>query len=1234
MRRRPLANRISNRAPAGPPRLRGQRSKQRPPALLALERLEDRTLPSVSMVKDINVAPASPDPAGITEVGGQIFFDAADSAHGRELWVTDGTPSGTRLVKDINPGSADSMGPAPFASSEMANVNGVLLFAADSGTDGAQLWRSDGTLSGTSLVKDIFPNSGPLDFTNLNGTLFFSAFDFTSGQELWRSDGTTAGTFRFADINPGPASSNILGLTNVNGTLYFGANDGTHGEELWRSDGTLQGTFMIQDINPGSGDSVATTSALTSTAVNGTVFFQANDGANGVELWKTTGAPGSAQLVANINPSGGSNPGNLTNVNGTLFFTANDGSSGTEVWRSDGTSGGTFRVADIAPGPASSFPFYLTNLNGTLLFEANDGINGPALWASNGSSGGTTAIRYFDPFTGTPADLVNVNGTVFFAGDDGQTGAELWRSDGTSFGTFEVKDINPGPVPAFFTNFNEPDLTNVNGTLYFSADDGTHSFQLWRSDGTWFGTSRVSAINDGTGDAFDATNPITLTNMNGTMYFRATDGTHPYALWASNGTASGTAMIADPSSGGPSGPYDLTNVSGMLFFGAFGTAGQELWRSDGTAAGTFMVKDIVSGPYSSAPSDLTNVNGTLFFWANDGIHGNELWRSDGTPSGTFMVDDINPGPGDSASFEFAARANIAGLLYFVANDGVHGNELWRSDGTPGGTFLVDDINPGSADGVNPFAFNGLPTPIVGLGSQVLFVANDGTHGSELWRTDGTARGTMMVADIAQGASSSYPASLVLLGNKVLFAANNGSGNSLWGSDGTAQGTTLLGAAGGFNSFDIANANGVAFFSAFGQLWKSDGTVAGTQMVSSKASNPVNIAAINGYVFFYATTPAAGAELWESDGTDAGTVMQGDINPGSGNSFPITQLQRGLVRVDNNLITLFFVATDGAHGLELWRDINATFGGTLTSVSVKSPGRALGRAFAALPTGTTVSITFTVAPDHALDEIFQVPGQPPLISRPGASGTIASISSTDDAYGGFALFAVGVDGNLFRLDASGWALIGGAGLSVSAGRDSSGLADAYFVLADHSLWEYRDSSGWIPDIGGPGSIESVAALRNDRAVAITTDHAVYEFDFHYGWFLLAHGDFAQTVRAEIDAFGNEVLFVETLAHGLWQHDFTGGNHWTRIGYAGSVTQISAGLDAFGLADVFYVTAANQLVEFDDAIGLKFLSAPGTVFELAGAEQNHVFLVLADLSLQQNDASNNSSSQLEPSGSAHG
>ncbi|WP_166820007.1 ELWxxDGT repeat protein [Thalassoroseus pseudoceratinae] len=424
-----------------------------------------------------------------------------------------------QLVKDINPGSDGSVN----FGSELTNVNGTLFFTADDGTNGEELWMSDGTVAGTVLVKDINPGSGSSvnlisELTNVGGTLFFRADDGINGRELWMSDGTAAGTVMVKDINPGGNSSWPNNLTNVDGTLFFTAVDGTNGEELWMSDGTAAGTVMVKDINPGTGHSVDFNSELIN--VDGTLFFTADDGTNGEELWMSNGTAASTVLVQDIRPGGGSSePTNLTNVDGTLFFSANDGANGRALWQSDGTgtAAGTMLVKDIQPGTDNAFIFgELTNVDGTLFFRADDDTNGRELWMSDGTAAGTVLVKDINPGSESsfPDDFINVDGTLFFAANDGTNGDELWMSDGTAAGTVLVKDINPG---AGGSVQSDPQLTNVGGTVFFAAIDGTNGEELWMSDGTAAGTVLVQDILPG----FLGSEPDVLTNVDGTLFFVA-----------------------------------------------------------------------------------------------------------------------------------------------------------------------------------------------------------------------------------------------------------------------------------------------------------------------------------------------------------------------------------------------------------------------------------------------------------------------------------------------------------------------------------------------------------------------------------------------------------------------------------------------------------------------------------------------------------------------------------------
>jgi ELWxxDGT repeat protein len=447
----------------------------------------------LSLVKDINTG--SDD--GLEDeldggeagafVGSTYFFPAYDETNGRELWKSDGTEAGTVLVKNIRAGSSGS------SPSKLTAVGSTLYFSARDGTNGRELWKSDGTTAGTFLVKDIRPglddeddpeSGNPEELIAVGNTLYFSANDGTNGEELWKSDGTEAGTVMVKDIRAGsnedgPYSSSPERLTAVGSTLYFAATKDGFGTELWKSDGTDSGTVLVADIIDGgsSGD------PNNLRAVENTLYFSANDGTNGRELWKSDGTEAGTVMVKNISLLGDSGPAHLTAVGTTVYFSAYDDANGDELWKSDGTEAGTVMVKDIdtgvdCSGPCSSAPEYLTAVGNTLYFSAYDDANGEELWKSDGTSGGTVLVK--DIWVGSdngssPSNLTALGSTLYFSADDGTNRRELWKSDGTGAGTSMVENINPnvgsGSAPMFFSASAS--------TLFFRADNGTVGIELW-----------------------------------------------------------------------------------------------------------------------------------------------------------------------------------------------------------------------------------------------------------------------------------------------------------------------------------------------------------------------------------------------------------------------------------------------------------------------------------------------------------------------------------------------------------------------------------------------------------------------------------------------------------------------------------------------------------------------------------------------------------------------------------
>ncbi|MBF5041630.1 HYR domain-containing protein [Aggregicoccus sp. 17bor-14] len=285
----------------------------------------------------------------------------------------------------------------------------------------------------------------------------------------------------------------------------------------------------------------------------------------------------------------------------------------------------------------------------------------------------------------------------------------------------------------------------------------------------------------------------------------------------------------------------------------------------------------------SEPASLTRSGGVTYFTADDGSAGRELWRTDDTDAGTWMVRDLFPGPRGS---EPEQLTDVRGTLYFVAHDGTFASQLWRTDGTAEGTVML-------TRSLSPAALNPRTTGLTEMGGVLYFAAApSGPYGYEddieLWRSDGTPEGTRRVFDIQPDSRGSRPEGLTAIGGVLYFSADDGlHGRELWRSDGTAAGTWLVKdlrpgtVLDGSDPRLFTALGGRVYFVAWGteggELWRTDGTAEGTVRVAPTGGYPLQVL---GDRLYYASSSAEGrSELWVSDGTGSGTRRLVDLVPG-------------------------------------------------------------------------------------------------------------------------------------------------------------------------------------------------------------------------------------------------------------------------------------------------------------------------------------------------------------------
>jgi|CXWL01.1.fsa_nt_gi ELWxxDGT repeat protein len=727
------------------------------------------------------------------------------------------------LLRDINStASGGDSSPQSFVSLE-----GLAYFWSH-GPDGtAELWRSAGTPESTERVAAC-PDCGDFVPQNVFASPATGRVYSRLSRDTFRlaaSDGTEGGTEEIFTSRLAAISwDSFLDLPERGLTLFF-VDSPWAGPEIWATDGTRAGTRPVQRIvRP------AYPQARSMLVLGGFVYFIADDGVVGPALWRSDGTPAGTSRVADLVPRSRVHPAPQLLAAGPrfLFLAGWTREHGEEAWVSDGTAAGTRRIADLVPGSKGSRVLQARAVGNQVFFVADSGRGGQELHAFDGRRVRTVSrFRHSqplaDPATPSYFDTARALGDrlVFDAFELG-LGAEPWVSDGTLGGTRILGDLCPGPCGS---------------------------------------QERMARFALGDELIFHAALPEI--------------GIEP---WITDGTPAGTRLLRDLCRGPCSSRGALLGaVDGVGLVGAEGPDGQfHLWRTDGTGGGTRRV--FVGNRQSSGALGLGDL---VLLGLDDGTTGEELWAW--RPDAQFEpVSDLLPGTGDSLVCGFASTGED---LYFLADDGVHGVELWTSRGSSEDTRLLAEVEAGPGPHAT-LAFATLEAVEVGARTLVSLSVSEPQAWNGLWSTDGTAAGTFRL-----GAESP----VTLFQGRGYFAvyAEDGS-TSLYSTDGTLAGTLQVAPAPGpvrpgvilggrmiyvaLRDFPFASPPVPSQF----EIWSTDGTAAGTRLLKVAASGAFRFtqtAALAGRVYFTVSLAVGGSELWSTDGTPGGTVQAtGELFP--------------------------------------------------------------------------------------------------------------------------------------------------------------------------------------------------------------------------------------------------------------------------------------------------------------------------------------------------------------------
>ncbi|MCH9649676.1 MAG: hypothetical protein K0U98_15665 [Deltaproteobacteria bacterium] len=611
---------------------------------------------------------SSLNPPPFERVGDTLVFIAAESTDD-SLWRTNGNPQSTeRLVSST------------VEYRDLGLVAGKVFFTARQDGEDPELWLTDGTTTGSHPLADFC--SSPCRRATSRGIsngaeLFFQGEDQFGNPQLWQTNGTAEGTQKLTNFSEfhklGPRLSTPW-VARGQDHFFLTISEPDHGAEPWILDDSPKGARLLLDIAKES-ESASPRSLVTSRdelLFIATLPPQNEQHFPSTAIARTNNEDESTRILRDFREGEGDVPRSLFSARDLVFFSV-AAESGVQIWVID-PSTDTPRMlrsfGEPLTTPDRSTPSSFIESGGSVFFAIPSGRD-QGIWKTDGTSAGTEKVSKFGSTQFLQIGGLQAAGDrLFFATSDNTHHASFWASDISldspsrlfDFGEFGFETLLGTQVLPFESQFIL--------TLCTSP-----SLSFWTSDGTAAGTSQPIERPLGCLHSQWAASYIATPFHEEFFFMAGQNENFAFGLWRSDGTSEGTrALHLNPHIPSETPAPELVVAGERLFFGLNGEGtGFELWTSLGAAGSTHLVKDIRPGTFSSRPHNLLTVDDRLYFVANDGLHGSELWVSDGTEVGTKLVHDIYPGAQSSAPEELTVAGD---KLYFSADDGLTGRELW------------------------------------------------------------------------------------------------------------------------------------------------------------------------------------------------------------------------------------------------------------------------------------------------------------------------------------------------------------------------------------------------------------------------------------------------------------------------------------------------------------------------------------------------------------------------------